>query len=233
MIYLIDYITNGFAINFLFALSVISIYSGILVITTKNPIVSVIFLISLFFFVACYLIITGLTFIGLSYLLVYVGAISILFLFILMLINIRVSELLSQTRNSMALVAIVSCLIYFIITNALPNNEVSNVNSFIGSLESLFGLVTNITNTLGKAVGNIYITSGTVWDANIIEDNPMASMGNIMFTLYPMWLIITSLILLLGMTGIIVITISSSPTSSTPKTYSFVGLPKENNGSAL
>lgn len=226
MIYLIDFITNGLAINFLFAVSLISIYSGILVITTKNPIVSVIFLISLFFFVACYLIITGLTFIGLSYLLVYVGAISILFLFILMLINIRVSELLSQTRNSMALVAIVSCLIYFIITNALPSNEVGDVNSFIGSLENFFDLVVNITNILDKMVGDIYITNITVWDANIIEDNPMASMGNIMFTLYPMWLIITSLILLLGMTGVIVITISSASTASTPKTHSFVGLPK-------
>ena len=36
-------------------------------------------------------------FIGLSYLLVYVGAISILFLFVLMLINIRISELTSYT----------------------------------------------------------------------------------------------------------------------------------------
>ena len=34
-----------------------------------------------------------------SYLLVYVGAVSILFLFILMLINIRVSELISDTDN--------------------------------------------------------------------------------------------------------------------------------------
>jgi NADH:ubiquinone oxidoreductase subunit 6 (subunit J) len=43
----------------------------------------------------------------------------------------------------------------------------------------------------------------------------MASMGNIMFTSYPMWLIITSIVLLLGMAGVIVITIGSSSNTTT------------------
>ena len=51
---------------------------GILVIISKNPIVSVLFLIGLFLCISCYLILTGLNFIGLSYLLVYIGAVSIL-----------------------------------------------------------------------------------------------------------------------------------------------------------
>jgi nicotine oxidoreductase len=63
-------------------------------------IVSALFLIGLFLSISCYLIILGLNFIGLSYLLVYVGAVSILFLFILMLINIRIGELLTDTSNS-------------------------------------------------------------------------------------------------------------------------------------
>ena len=45
----------------------------------RNPIVSVLFLIGLFLSISCYLIIIGINFIGLSYLLVYVGAVSILF----------------------------------------------------------------------------------------------------------------------------------------------------------
>ncbi len=49
-------------------------------------------------------------FIGLSYLLVYVGAVSILFLFILMLINIRVSELM-ETNNNIPL-AIITILAF-------------------------------------------------------------------------------------------------------------------------
>jgi NADH-ubiquinone oxidoreductase chain 6 len=206
MFYINDVITNGFKLEFLSILSVIAIYCGILVITNKNPIVSVLFLITLFFNVACYLILIGLNFIGLSYLLVYVGAISILFLFILMLINIRISELLSQTRNSIPLVGIIACLIYVIINSTLPNN-INNVKSIFESnvVNSEREISNVINNTLNENIHNISVFN---WDGYLIELNTMASMGNIMFTSYPMWLIITSIILLLGMVGIIVITIS-------------------------
>ena len=49
---------------------------------------------------------------GLSYILVYVGAVSILFLFILMLINIRISELLSETNNDIPLAFLIVLLFY-------------------------------------------------------------------------------------------------------------------------
>ena len=92
--------TNGYRAEVLDIISLLAILCGILVIISKNPIVSVLFLIGLFLSIASYLMILGLNFIGLSYLLVYVGAVSILFLFILMLINVRISELLSNTSNS-------------------------------------------------------------------------------------------------------------------------------------
>lgn len=106
-------------------LSLIAIFSGVLVITTKNPIVSVLFLISLFLVIAVYLIIIGMHYIDLSYLLVYVGAISILFLFILMLINVRVSELLSYTGNSIPLAFIFSMVIF----NCLNSDYANPVGS--------------------------------------------------------------------------------------------------------
>ena len=83
--------TNGSNHFLLTFVSLASIFSGIFVIISKNPIVSVLFLIGLFLNVAGYLMLLGINFIGLSYLLVYVGAVSILFLFILMLINVRIS----------------------------------------------------------------------------------------------------------------------------------------------
>src|ERR1700686_1538166 len=95
--------TNGYRIEVLDVISLVAVLCSILVIISKNPIVSVLFLIGLFLSIASYLMILGLNFIGLSYLLVYVGAVSILFLFILMLINVRISELLSNTRNSIPL----------------------------------------------------------------------------------------------------------------------------------
>lgn len=213
MYFLTDTVTNGFNLNIISILTILAIYCGILVITSKNPVVSVLFLIALFFNIACYLIMIGLNFIGLSYLLIYVGAISILFLFILMLINIRISELLSQTRNSIPLVIIVSYLIYFTITDLLPNKN-NNVNKL------LFDSNTNVDNLKiisNKFIENINYTASFSWDGNLVEFNTMASMGNIMFTSYPIWLIIASIILLLGMAGVIVITIgtSSSEKSST------------------
>jgi len=95
--------TNGFTPNILDIVSLIAIICAIFVIISKNPIISVLFLIGLFGGISSYLILLGLTFIGLAYLVVYIGAISILFLFILMLINIRISELQGNTNNSIIL----------------------------------------------------------------------------------------------------------------------------------
>src|SRR6201995_619682 len=108
----------------LVSLQFIIILFAIFVIISKNPIISVLFLIGLFLSVAIYLIIIGLNFIGLSYLLVYIGAVSILFLFILMLIDIRVSELQTETNNSVFLGVLIGILYYNIISNNLYNNSI-------------------------------------------------------------------------------------------------------------
>jgi len=67
--------TNGYRTDILDILSLLAILCGILVIISKNPIVSVLFLIGLFANISCYLIMLGLSFIGLSYLIVYIGAV--------------------------------------------------------------------------------------------------------------------------------------------------------------
>jgi len=103
-LYLIsDIKTSGFLVEILDIFSLVCILFGVYTIVSKNPIVSVLFLIGLFSTISCYLILIGLSFIGISYLLVYVGAVSILFIFILMLINVRISELLSGTNNYLPL----------------------------------------------------------------------------------------------------------------------------------
>ena len=121
-------------------ISFISIITSVLVITVKNPIVSVLFLIGLFLSISVYLISLGFFFIGLSYILVYIGAISILFIFILMLINIRVSELLSETKNSVPLVIIITIFLSTIIGEYIPEN-LSDFNSTIYSLKEFFTLI--------------------------------------------------------------------------------------------
>jgi NADH-ubiquinone oxidoreductase chain 6 len=193
--------TNGYRAEILDIISLIAILCGILVIISKNPIVSVLFLIGLFLSIACYLIILGLSFIGLSYLLVYVGAVSILFLFILMLINIRISELLSNTRNSIPLAVIIAISFYFTINQISPYS-IGGLNSYTLNLNNLFSLnSTEIDND------ELSFVTSKIWDANLAETSHITSIGNIMYTSYTIWLILTSIILLLAMVGAIVITI--------------------------
>jgi NADH-ubiquinone oxidoreductase chain 6 len=132
-----DFLSNGYKAEFVDIIYLNSILFGILTIISRNPIVSVLFLIGLFVNISGLLILVGFNFIGLSYILVYVGAVSILFLFILMLINIRISELLSETNNDIPLAILTVILFYFIIGQVLPYNLVDQSivtylsNSFI------------------------------------------------------------------------------------------------------
>jgi len=187
---------NGYSLNIIDIIAFISIFSGIFIIISKNPVVSVLFLISLFSSIACYLIIIGIKFIGLSYLLVYVGAVSILFLFILMLINIRVSELISDTSNNIPL-AILAILAFFIpFSNILPKAS-PDVNEFN----------IQIKNNINPFSDSVYLVSSNNWEGNIVDVSDIMSIGNVMYTSYSIWLILTSIILLLAMVGSIVITI--------------------------
>src|SRR5438093_12390465 len=138
MLYIVNEMTfNGYSAYNLDLLYIIAILLGILVIISKNPIVSVLFLIGLFLSISSYLILLGINFIGLSYLLVYVGAVSILFIFILMLINIRISELLNETSNSIPLAIISSIAFNYLIYQILPYN-IAIFNSYTINLNNIF-----------------------------------------------------------------------------------------------
>jgi len=203
--------TNGYRVEILDILSIVAVLSGILVIVSKNPIVSVLFLIGLFLSIASYLIILGLSFIGLSYLLVYVGAVSILFLFILMLINVRTSELLSNTSNSIPLAILISISFIYAVYGNLPYSIVAsgyniNFNNAYSVISSyFFNLIFKLSDEIDN--GQIYLASSSLWDGSLIEASHITTIGNIMYTSYSIWLILTSIILLLAMVGAIVITI--------------------------
>nr|YP_009240966.1 NADH dehydrogenase subunit 6 [Cairneyella variabilis]AMK08995.1 NADH dehydrogenase subunit 6 [Cairneyella variabilis] len=207
--------TNGYRAEILDIISLIAILSGILVIISKNPIVSVLFLIGLFLSIASYLMILGLNFIGLSYLLVYVGAVSILFIFILMLINVRISELLSNTSNSLPLAILIAIFFNYPVDQLLPYSLVSFNNYIIGLNNTLsniwYGKYNDNLNNLklGTNLDNdeIFFVTSSTWDGNLAETSHITSIGNIIYTSHSIWLILTSIILLLAMVGAIVITI--------------------------
>ena len=161
----------------------ISIFFAICVIIVKNPVISVLYLIGLFITIGGYLIVIGVGFIGLSYLLVYVGAVSILFLFILMLINIRVSELINDTRNSIPLVFLVALLFGNISYLLIPQESIINDN------------FSSIINS---------------WDDYLAPVPHITGIGNIMYSNFAILLLQVSFILLLAMVGAIVINIKQT-----------------------
>jgi NADH-ubiquinone oxidoreductase chain 6 len=151
-------ITNGYENNILNIIAIAAILSGILILISKNPIISVLFLIILFGNIAIYLNLIGLNFIGLSYIIVYIGAVSILFLFILMLINIRLSELQENTMNSIPLAIIIILSLVYTIFQTLPSN-ISIINDYDNAFKSeyLYGnklIYINNDNTLYATTSN-------------------------------------------------------------------------------
>lgn len=157
MFFLSGLIVNGYLVELLDIFSFLSVLSAILVVIAKNPIKSVLFLIGLFLSIASYLAMLGLDFIGIAYLLVYVGAVSILFLFILMLINVRISELLSDTSNSLFLAILVSIIFY---------NYIDPI-SFASE---------------GKNHATAWYVLSHNWDSFLITSSHISSVGNIMYT---------------------------------------------------
>ena len=205
-IYTLPY-NNGFLPSILYWCGLIAILSGISVLIVKNPIGSLLCLIAVYGFIAIFLIFIGLSFIGFSYIIVYIGAVSILFLFILMLIDMRTSELQINNWNSIPLASFIVLFLNFSLTEILPKL----VYNFY-TIREFFLLITNNFFDQDKTIfpqnySEIsYVTSNN-WDGNMVESSHISTIGNVLYTSYNIWLIITSIILLLAMVGAIVITI--------------------------
>ena len=213
-----DILSNGYTIEYLDILSVIALLFGIAVIVNKNPIASLLSLIGLFASISVYLILSGLTFIGFSYLIVYIGAVSILFLFILMLINIRTSELQSNNINSIPLALFITILLNYALFQLLPysiaiinsyNNKLSNIIYYLPT-SKYNDIITHISKNLDINTANVMFVTSNGWDGNMAETSHISTIGNILYTSYNMWLFIASFILLLAMTGAIIITIKDN-----------------------
>ena len=215
----LDFVSNGYKSESLDVFSVIALIFGTIVIIIKNPIGSLMCLIGLFGAVSVYLIIIGLNFIGFSYLIVYIGAVSILFLFILMLINIRNSELLSNNGNSIPLALIIIILLnyawfqlspqyitYFENSDDLITNSIYTtiIHEFINNWNSIFE---SSISTVNKNTTDIMFVTSNNWDGFIAETSHISAIGMILYTVYNMWLLLASIILLLAMVGAIIITV--------------------------
>jgi NADH-ubiquinone oxidoreductase chain 6 len=198
--------------NFLLdLLAFAAVLSGVLVITSKNPVISVLFLISVFINAAGYLLLLGVGFVGISYLIVYIGAIAILFLFVVMMLNIRIVEIVSVGREytkNLPLGLIVGSLFFFEILSVIPASTSNNVlglgvfnylNSFLFSSDTISQLSQSSSDVsmsfTGAAPDNAISTFTTLGGSQI------EAIGQGLYTYGSIWLMLASIILLLAMLG--------------------------------
>lgn len=118
-----------FSINsvFLNLLTMGGILSGIITISSVNPVYSVIGLIAVFVISAIYLIILGVTFIGISYLIIYVGAIAILFIFVVMMMNtnryLELTEVGKEYTRNLPLAGVIGIVFLSILYTVVEDIE--------------------------------------------------------------------------------------------------------------
>nr|YP_009690370.1 NADH dehydrogenase subunit 6 [Phellinus lamaoensis]QEG57150.1 NADH dehydrogenase subunit 6 [Phellinus lamaoensis] len=184
-----------------------ALFSSVLVITSKNPVIAVTFLISVFVNAAGYLILTGVGFIGISYIIVYCGAITVLFLFVIMMINIKLTDILETgsqyTKNIPLALAIGSIFVYEIFT-VMPFslNNVSSVSVLLNIFTYLNGIflssdIANLSN--GDLISVDTTLNPVLADTTFNTFLQIQSLGHSLYTYGGIWLILCSIILLLAM----------------------------------
>ncbi|MBM4905298.1 NADH-quinone oxidoreductase subunit J [Vibrio parahaemolyticus] len=220
---------NNFLLDFL-ALG--AILSGILVITSKNPVISVLFLISVFVNVAGYLVLLGVGFIGISYLIVYVGAIAILFLFVVMMLNLQLTELSAvgtEYTQNLPLGTIIGSLFLFELVSIVPftgsENGTFNISTVTNLLPQAELGILNWFNSVFLGVesaqyspptgSDVHYTFNTMAaDTQFASFLQIQSIGYSIYTSGALWLIVASVILLLAMVGPITLSMNKTPANN-------------------
>lgn len=164
-------------------LALFAILSSILVITAKNPVISVLYLISLFINTAGYLIILGIGFVGIAYILVYIGAITVLFLFVIMMINIKLVDILEvgkeYTKNLPLALSIGFVFLYLIFAISSPSPHFvegageSTINNSNFVIIDIFAYPLDTINYLNQ----LFLSNGTsspLWGGLDLQVTPGA-----------------------------------------------------------
>jgi NADH-ubiquinone oxidoreductase chain 6 len=193
-----------------------SVLSAIFVITARSPIISVLFLIAVFINLSGYLILLGINFIALAYIMVYIGAIAILFLFVIMMLNIRLVEITQigseYNKNIPLAIIIASGLSYLILSNSIVSklDHIYLVTAFFDKL--------NFWNS-GISSSSSYINVGfnSIYNNIFVNYEQIQAVGSIMYSSYALYLILCSFILLIAMIGPIIITLDKK--SNTPPSF--------------
>ena len=165
---------------FFYSFAFIAIFSAIMVTASKNTVHSVFFLILDFISVSCLFIMIGAEFLGMIMLIVYVGAVAVLFLFVVMMLNVaqQKKQWFSSIESSkhIPLGLLISVIIFF------------ELIIVIGGWKLKPEIISSISSSSNSEISNTH------------------SIGNILYTDYIHLFQLSGLILLVAMIGAIVLT---------------------------
>ena len=164
---------------FFYVFSIIAVVSAIMVTVSKNTVHSVFFLILDFISISCLFIMVGAEFLGMIMLIVYVGAVAVLFLFVVMMLNV------AQQKNQ-----------WFIAKNSSGHIPVGLLISTI----IFFELIIVIGGWKYKP--DLFETTNLITN----EISNTHSLGQVLYTDYIHIFQISGMILLIAMIGAIVLT---------------------------
>jgi NADH-quinone oxidoreductase subunit J len=126
-------------------LSFLAVLSALMVVFSRNPIYSVLYLVITFFCVACHYLLLNAQFLAAVHVIVYAGAIMVLFLYVIMLLNLNKDDESQKTNLWRAVAVITAGLLMVVIVGALRGAETANIN--FNSTNNT-GLVKNLGNLL-------------------------------------------------------------------------------------
>jgi NADH-ubiquinone oxidoreductase chain 6 len=169
--------------------SSLALISGIMVIQARNPVHSVLFLILVFFNAAGLLVLLGLDFFAMIFLVVYVGAIAVLFLFVVMMLNIKVAEINEKKLRYLPMGGVLGILFLLEVLLIVDNDLIPLL--FYNNIQAL------------SEFRNLQFID---WSTSIQTSTNIQAVGNLVYTYYFYYFLIASLILLVAMVGAIVLT---------------------------
>ena len=135
-----------------FILSGLAIFSAIMVLISKNPVHSVLWLVGVFFAISGHYVLLNAQFLAIVNMIVYAGAIMVLFLFVIMLINLN-AEAEPRKHLWMKLAGVISggCFLLMLVSLVKQTNELNAKKVMM--MEGNIGLIGN----LGKALFSEYV----------------------------------------------------------------------------
>ena len=132
-------------------LSVVALFSALMVITSKNPVHSVLWLIATFFAISGHYILLNAQFLAIVNIIVYAGAIMVLFLFVIMLMNLNKETEPQKNRWLKIAGAISGGSLLLVLVAALKNSDIRGQQALVN--EGSIGLIRN----LGKELFTNYV----------------------------------------------------------------------------